>query len=204
MFRSVVVSWLGVLVLCLLAALPVRASEVELYNKVNDAVRAQSAGDYFTAFQLYTQLIDSGKLADDPKILAYLHNNRAVIWLQRDNETMAFADFQKAMELAPDPTTYYNRALIYADRGRKAEALADLEQAIRLFPRYAKAFELRGHLMLETGNTAQGRKDLAKARELKMKIAFLGPGEYTAKGHAQEDTAPEPMPQFGRESRRVE
>jgi len=170
---------LAALLGALLLAAPALAAQ-NVYDMVNDAVKAQSEGDLHRAFELYTQIIESGKLQSDPKILSYLHNNRAVIWLQRGSEGMALEDFQHSIELYPDHTAYYNRALILADRGRTQEALVDLSKAIKMFPKYAKAYELRGHLLLEQGQAAQARADLKKARELKLNIRFLGPGEFTA------------------------
>lgn len=163
----------------LLMAVPAMAAQ-NVYDLVNEAVKAQSEGNTSHAFELYSKIMDSGELQSDPKILAYLYNNRAVIWLQRGNEGMALQDFERSLELYPDQTAYYNRALILADRGRKQEALEDLDKAIAMFPRYANAYELRGHLRLEQGDASQGRADLRKARELQLKIRFLGPGEFTA------------------------
>lgn len=188
------------LALALLAA-PAWGAE-NVYNQVNDAVRAQSDGNLSRAFELYTSIIDSGELRSDPKILAYLHNNRAVIWLQQGSEGMAMEDFQRALELYPDHTTYYNRALILVDRGRPQEALVDLNKAIAMFPEYGNAYELRGQLMMEAGNPVQGRADMEKAAELKLRIHFLGPGEYTA--GAQPYVPKQAGEQGLRERRRVE
>ncbi len=189
--------FLGVL-LALLLPLPATAGNV--YDMVNDAVRAQSDGDMLRAYQLYGQIIDSGKLRDDPKILAHLYNNRAVIFLQQGNEAMALSDVRQAVELYPDHTSYYNLALLLSERGHVKEALENLDKAIELHPDYSNAYELRGHLLIETGKAGQGRKDLAMARKLKLKITFLGPGEFSADHRTPRHEQTQPA----RERRRVE
>lgn len=177
----VVVRTLGCIVplfLLLLLAAPqqARASE-QVYNLVNDGVRAQSEGNMQQALDIYTRIIDSGELLDDPKILAYLHNNRAVIMMQRDEPRRALLDLDRALELHPDPSTYYNRALILADYGDKEKALSDLDKALEMLPTYSNAYERRGRLLLEMGRPAQGRADLDKAKQNRHKISFLSKGE---------------------------
>ncbi len=152
-------------------------SQPNVYNQVNDAVRAHSEGNLRLAEDLYTRIINSGKLNDDPKILAYLHNNRAVIMMQREEPGRAIMDLDRALELYPEPSAFYNRALLLADSGDKEKALADLNKAIELQPNYGNALERRGRLLLEMGRRAEARDDLEKAKKSRFKIAFLGQGD---------------------------
>lgn len=175
------------------------SAKQNVYDKVNEAVKAQSEGNTGHAFQLYNDIINSGDLNSDPNILAYIYNNRAVIQLSRGNEGMAFADFEKALELRPDPTAYYNRALLLSERGRQQEALADLDKAIELHPKYSKAFEQRGYLRLDMGDSKGGRSDLRMAEALRMKIEFL---DLLDAVRITGKSAPGGQP--GRESMRVE
>ncbi len=177
----------GLFMVALLAALCFTAQAAQaaenVYDTVNRAVKAQSDGNAGLAFELYSEIIHSGKLETDPKILAYIYNNRAVLWLQQGSQSMALDDFQNALVLHPDHTTYYNRALIFSQQARPRDALADLDKAIEMFPRYARAYTLRGQLHLELGNRDQAREDLRLADFYKYKISFLKEGQFEAPKH---------------------
>lgn len=199
---------MGPLYVVLLAALLVTARDVRaaenVYDTVNRAVKAQSNGNAGLAFELYSEIIHSRKLQSDPKILAYIYNNRAVLWLQQGSQSMALDDFQHALLLHPDHTAYYNRALIYSQQGRPRDALADLDKAIEMFPRYARAYALRGQLHLELGNRSQAREDLRLADLYKYKVRFLKQGQFEAPGHGLEEEPKSPASGLMRERMRVE
>lgn len=149
------------------------AAYAGIYDDVNNAVRAHGDGDIMYAFEQYSKIIESGELKSDPKILAYIYNNRAVIWLQQGNDQKAMEDYEEALKLHPEPAAYFNRGLIKAQRGDVQSALKDYDKAIELNPEFWKAHQERGHARLALGDVVGGRSDLAEAARLIMKIEFF-------------------------------
>jgi len=129
-------------------------------GKAGDAVRdadiavslGESCGNQATAFALTTRA-------------------RAYRELERHDE--AFADLDRAVELAPEDTgAVSHRAYLFQVLKRYDEALADLDRVLELDPGYAWALALRGYARDEVGRCAEALTDLDRALELDPGIAW--------------------------------
>ncbi len=85
----------------------------------------------------------------------------------------AMADFDKAIELAPDNAyLYYDRASLQVGSGNTGEAIEDYSRAIRIEPHMAEAYYNRGLLYYAQGDKKSAAKDLSKAGELGLYDAY--------------------------------
>ena len=100
---------------------------------------------------------------------------RGLSYLRKGDETRAFADFAKAIELAPDDHWLrYQRGLEYAKRGQAEVALADVDKAIALKNDDRDSYLLRAELYTKKGDTEKAIADLTRAADLAPEYA-LGP-----------------------------
>ena len=92
---------------------------------------------------------------------------RGLSYLGKGDETRAFADFAKAIELAPDDYWLrYRRGLEYAKRGQADAALADVDKAIALKNDDRDSYLLRAELYTKKGDTEKAIADLTRAAEV--------------------------------------
>jgi len=80
-----------------------------------------------------THVIESGKRAEQVRLLAYSH--RAAAFQKKGDYDLAIADYNKVIELNPHfAGAYYRRALAYESQGDKDQAIADLRKVLEIDP----------------------------------------------------------------------
>ncbi|TVM18270.1 hypothetical protein DPQ33_05815 [Oceanidesulfovibrio indonesiensis] len=152
---------------------PAVASEVNIVNAANNAIRAQQAGDRHEALQLYTMVIESQELNPGEHLLSYAYNNRGVLWRDFGEYEKAIADFSRAIENRPDPVSYMSRGNTWVDLGEDEKAIQDYTESIRLRPDYARAFNHRAFAWLNLGQPDKAKTDFERARMLDPSIENL-------------------------------
>lgn len=137
---------------------------IELDRKYADAYNNRGVAyltqkDYAAAVADFTHSIEVA-----PSDAAY--NNRGSIFLSQQKTEEAIADFTAGIKLKASAEGYANRGVAYQQTSREALALADYEQAIELNPKFARAYVLRGLILLKRGQDAAAQKDLEKGFQL--------------------------------------
>ncbi|CAI9088788.1 OLC1v1023215C1 [Oldenlandia corymbosa var. corymbosa] len=100
-------------------------------------------------------LSSSGR--DDPEELKQLGNDN----FKRGNYREALKLYDRAIAISPSNAPYhYNRAAALIGLKRFGEAVRECEEAIRLDPRYLKAHQRLGSLLLSLGQVEDARKHL--------------------------------------------
>jgi lipoprotein NlpI len=70
-------------------------------------------------------------LSLDPK-LAYVYNDRSVIWMDRGDHARAMMDIDHALRLDPRySNAHMNRGSALLGQGKKIEAMAEFDRAVR-------------------------------------------------------------------------
>jgi tetratricopeptide (TPR) repeat protein len=102
-------------------------------------------GDYEETISLLTKAIqldpDSGEI----------YHNRGMAYCNLQRWSEALADFNRAIALAPHPSSYEQRGIVYYQMGDRESARKDLEQALRMDPRRAVPLVNLGWLCIEEG-----------------------------------------------------
>lgn len=131
------------------------------------AFAATNARDFAAAETYWTQLLD------------YLPHE-AAIWSNRGNARVsqhhleaAIADYDKAIELAPEaPDPYLNRGTALEGLGRWEEAIADYNHVLELDPTDAAAYNNRGNALAGLGQWEAAIADYKKAADLAPDYVF--------------------------------
>ena len=93
---------------------------------------------------------------------------RGRVYYQHGDFTQAIADFNKALELAPDFLgAYIDRGIVYDAEGNFSQALSDYNMAVKKNPYQPEAYYNRGNIYNKQNNFIQALKDYNKAIELK-------------------------------------
>jgi tetratricopeptide (TPR) repeat protein len=87
-------------------------------------------------------------------------------YARRGNLEQAAAEYQKAVDIHPDPAYYLNLGKMRAKGGNQAAAIAAYEQALTLSPVYAEAHLELGRSLMKMQNFARAKPELEKALEL--------------------------------------
>ncbi len=137
---------------------------IELHSKYADAynnrgVAHMSQKDYAAAVVDFTRSLEIV-----PSDAAY--NNRGNIYFSQQKTEEAIADFTAGLKLKPSAAGYANRGVAYQQTKREALALTDFERAIELDPKFARAYLLRGLILLMSGKDDAARKDFDKGFQL--------------------------------------
>ena len=85
--------------------------------------------------------------------------NRAGIRLRLSSTDEAIEDYNKVMELEPNPTIYTGRAYAYIIKKEYQKAIEDLSIAINDNPDYAEAYYYRGCVYVEQEKYSQALTD---------------------------------------------
>ncbi len=164
----------------------------EAIGYYNRGAALHSAGDLAGAIVAYTKAIElDAKYADahNNRGVAYLsqrnfdeafadfsrsielapsdaaYNNRGSIYFSRHKFEEALADFSAGLKLKPSPEGYLNRGMAQQQLKHEDLALADYDSAIKLNPSFARAYVIRGLLLLKRGD-AEAQKNLEKGFQL--------------------------------------
>jgi len=131
------------------------------------AFAATEAGDFATAEQYWTQLI-----TDFPQNPA-VWSNRGNARVGQNNLDGAIADFNQAIELAPDQADpYLNRGTALEAKGEFAAAIADYNQVLSIDPKDAFAFNNRGNAEGGLGDWQTALADFQQATAIAPDFAF--------------------------------
>ncbi len=108
----------------------------------HQAIAAEQQGDYLTALALLQQLLSYGAEAQD-------YSHRGCIYLKQGQPIEAIADFDRAIELAANPTptlaeTYLNRGDAVMMTGAYDDALHNYSEALLLNPQDVRLWINRG------------------------------------------------------------
>jgi tetratricopeptide (TPR) repeat protein len=131
------------------------------------AIAATEKGDFAQAETYWSQLI-----ADFPTNPAVWSNrgNARVSQMKLDD---AIADFNKAIELAPDATDpYLNRGAALEGKGQYQLAIADYNRVLEIDPKDAMAYNNRGNAEAGLGDWDTALADYRKASEIAPNFAF--------------------------------
>lgn len=149
---------------CFLALVAARPCLADALDDANDGVRAQEAGNLDRAFSLYTRVIESNELEIGDNVLAWVYHNRGLIYAQRRELDKAIQDYDKGLEVYPDPMLYFNRGRVMAEKGDDAAAIDDYTRCLEIHPDFLRAYQLRGLAYMNKGETTKAKADLAKAK----------------------------------------
>ncbi|MDX1906623.1 MAG: tetratricopeptide repeat protein [Bacteroidia bacterium] len=144
---------------------------------------ATRAACYLTLRQYENALPDLEKaLQLLPPVQIKLLTDRAWLYAKLNNPTQALADYNRAIQAAPDSARLYClRAQLLADMKQPAKAAEDAEAAIRLDPTLPQAWLVRVNLAFEEGNYAKALQDLNEVISLHPRYAEA----YNKRGEVQ-------------------
>lgn len=131
------------------------------------AFEASRQGDFAKAEAYWTQL--SEEFPTNPAVWS----NRGNIRVSQNKLDEAIADFNRAIELAPDAADpYLNRGAALEGKKQYQEAIADYERVLSINPEDAMAYNNRGNAKGGLGNWEAALADYQKASELAPNFAF--------------------------------
>ena len=132
------------------------------FEDLEAGIAAHKNQDLDKAIQLYTRAIASGELSQKNQVIAY--NNRGLIWMLKENNDRAIADYTKAIELNPNyASAYKNRGFVWMLLGNNDKVIADCTKAIELRQNYADAYFIRASGYAYKGEKNNALSDLEKA-----------------------------------------
>ncbi|MFP6668192.1 MAG: tetratricopeptide repeat protein [Pirellulales bacterium] len=144
------------------------AKEFVLHAHKRSAV-AKSEGDFAAIIYLLDRALRSEaltpKYADYAKQLkGWAHNKMGEVQLEKDRESAALAQFERAVELNPEHwKARHNRGVSYAVSGEMAKALKDFTKVIELKPKFANAWFNRAEAQMALGKVAAAITDYSAA-----------------------------------------
>jgi tetratricopeptide (TPR) repeat protein len=104
----------------------------------------------------------------------YVFVNRAEAYFAQGDKDRALADYNNAINLAPEnDKLHYNRALFYAAQADGEAALRDLNAALSINPRFVAALQQRAKIYLTQDNFGGALGDYSEAIRLQPKTAAL-------------------------------
>jgi tetratricopeptide (TPR) repeat protein len=128
---------------------------------------ATEKGDFVTAENYWTQIIE--KFPTN----AGAWSNRGNSRVSQNKLQEALADYNKAVELAPNVTDpYLNRGTALEGLGKWEEAIADYNHVLELDPKDAMAYNNRGNAKAGLGKWQEAILDYQKATEITPNFAF--------------------------------
>jgi tetratricopeptide (TPR) repeat protein len=109
----------------------------------------------------------SAAIALGTRRLPIAYNNRANVLTEKGDYAAAFADYARAMKIAPNSAVFRaNRATAYLNTGDTDRAIQDLDAAIAIDPAYGLAYARRGMAYLKRGDYDRAVADLNEGLEL--------------------------------------
>jgi tetratricopeptide (TPR) repeat protein len=136
-------------------------------NLAQKAFEAMEKDDLKTAENYWSALIK--QFPENPAVWS----NRGNVRIGENQIEAAIADFNKAIEIAPDfPDPYLNRAVGYEFQGKWTEAIKDYNKVLTIDPNDAMAYNNRGNAKAGLGNWQDAIADYQKAVDLEADFAF--------------------------------
>ena len=131
------------------------------------AFAATDKGDFATAEKYWTEIIE--QFPQNPAIWSNRGNSR----VSQNKLLEAIADYNKAIELAPNATDpYLNRGTALEGLGRWDDALADYNHLLEIDPKDAMAYNNRGNAKAGKGQWEEAIADYQKSNEIAPNFAF--------------------------------
>lgn len=124
---------------------------------VSQAMDAAMFGDLEETISLLTQAL---RFAPND---AVIYHNRGMAYARLERWRDAFADFTRAAQLDPQPTTYEQRGIVQYQMGNHGAACQDWEQALQLNPHRPLALANLGWACIETRNFRKAVDYLSRA-----------------------------------------
>lgn len=183
MFKSIIVT---ILVLCFLWISPPPAFAQEQITITEEqlaegeaiaqkAIEATQKGDFVTAQEYWTQLIEA--FPTNPAVWS----NRGNALVSQNKLPEAIADYDQSIILAPDaPDPYLNRGAAYEGLGEYQRAIADYNKVLELDPNDAMAYNNLGNANAGLKNWETAVELYHKATEIAPNFAFAGANESLA------------------------
>jgi tetratricopeptide (TPR) repeat protein len=143
---------------------PKKSSKVENEQAIKHAQKGNEfmrAGQYEQAISEYTEAI---RFLPDEYIL---YHNRALCYLQSNNDEAALQDFLHAIERKRDDIEAYIKiTTIYANRGMYDEAINSMNSALVVKPDDGELFYYRGKVYERRGMNNEAMQDIRQACEM--------------------------------------
>jgi tetratricopeptide (TPR) repeat protein len=131
------------------------------------AFAATNKGDFATAEKYWTEILE--KFPDNAAVWSNRGNSR----VSQNKLQEALADYNKAVELAPNVTDpYLNRGTALEGLGRWEMAIADYNRVLELDPKDAMAYNNRGNAQAGLGRWEMAIADYQKSIEMAPNFAF--------------------------------
>src|SRR5439155_1349987 len=136
-------------------------------KKILESVYANRGNGYVAKGDFRLAIADFDVVIRLNPNLAPPYSNRGNAFSAKNDFDRAMRDYDQAIRLIPNqPQLYLNRGNGHFARKELALAIKDYDQAIALAPNFALAFKNRGISKLQSGDTAGGNADLARAKQL--------------------------------------
>lgn len=124
----------------------------------------QKSGSHEAAIEGFTMYVSIPGLSDEYRADGY--NRIGISHRAMKQPDLAYADFTKAIELAPENAIFVvNRGNANVDLGKSDLALADYKEALRIDPRSSHAYAQRGILYNALSRKDEAIQDFNKAIE---------------------------------------
>jgi tetratricopeptide (TPR) repeat protein len=131
--------------------------EFQAMMLVSQAMDAAMFGDFEETISLLSQAL---QFAPND---AVIYHNRGMANARLEHWRDALADFSRAAQLDPQPTTYEQRGIVQYQMGNHAAARQDWEDALRLNPRRPLALANLGWACIEARDFRQAIDYLSRA-----------------------------------------
>ncbi len=134
-------------------------------NMLLDALYSHNEGDYTTAIEIYTQILDMSPM-DYVKPVIYVH--RGMAYFGQSHYELAESDFSKALKMEPDSDkTHYYRGIVYSINENYTKALNDFNKSLNINPYESSVFYSRSQVYFHIGDYPAAMKDCQSAITLK-------------------------------------
>jgi tetratricopeptide (TPR) repeat protein len=140
------------------------------------AIAAVQQGYYITALAFFRQVLSYNAEAKD-------YNDRGCIYLKLGQLDAAIADFDRAIDLAPDQAdAYLNRGIASMLTGAYRQALQDHSEALLLNPQNVRAWINRGIVLRHLGHYDLSIQCFDQALRLGSRVGYI----YGERGRTHE------------------
>ncbi len=126
--------------------------------------------NYDLAISLFSKALASEELTREKLVEVY--GFRGLAWKKKGDLDKAIADYSKALDLDPKPSTnYYNRGNAWQNKGDHDRAIADYTKVLEIDPQDAEACNARGLAWKNKGDLEKAVADYTRALEIDPKYA---------------------------------